>query len=165
MKRVDAIADDMALLLAKDQRRGAYDRLGKLLLENSEWRGVRLLDTNGKQLYRKETKTKKLPQSEAVYTLRSPVTYNEKPAGALLVTVDTTERLGAIHELQRYSVWVFLVILLVLTLTISVVFELVIRRPVKALSVASARLAKGDFETPLPEPVTTTRSRATPATT
>ncbi|MEE8625258.1 MAG: EAL domain-containing protein [Acidiferrobacterales bacterium] len=152
IERIDAIGQNMALLLAKGQRRSVYDSLGKLLLNNSEWRGVRLLDTNGKPLYRKETKTKKLPQSDAVYTLRQPVSHAGKPLGALLVTVDTTERLRAVHELQRYSIWVFLVILLILTVTIAVIFELVIRRPIKALSTASARLAKGDFETPLPEP-------------
>ncbi len=152
MERIDAIGQNMAPLLAKGQRRSVYDRLGKLLLDNSEWRGVRLFDTNGKLLYRKETKTKRLPQSDAVYTLRQPVNHAGKPLGALLVTVDTTERLRAVHELQQYSIWVFLVILLILAVTIAVIFELVIRRPINALSTASARLANGNFETPLPEP-------------
>lgn len=150
---LNSLAEGLAPLLSKRNLGGVYKKLDSVLKENPDWAGIQLFDARGKRLYPRaapDTTTKKQTQ----YTLQQTVTTSGRSLGLLMLTVDSSETVKGLGELQHYFLAVFLIFAFVFTVATAITLEWVIRRPVKQLSEASARLAQGDFHTPLPRPGT-----------
>ncbi len=149
--RLPNIAEDLAPLLRKGKRITVYRNLDSLLQNNAEWIDIELFDTKGKRIYPKQRRHPS-GKSAKVYTFTQPITSSGRSLGSLVLTLDATERLAAIGNLQRNFLISFVIILLVFTVVTVITLELGVTRPVKRLWAASARLAQGDFQASLPKP-------------
>ncbi|MFQ5994444.1 MAG: EAL domain-containing protein [Acidiferrobacterales bacterium] len=148
-----SLAEDVVSMLATNKHDTVKNTLNRGLKENRDWAAIELLDGHGKRLYPSE-QTQRPSNTSAQYTLEQSISGAGGSLGLLRVTVDTSDTMTAVANLQQYFLIAFVLIVLVFTVAIAITLEMVVSRPVKQLSEASARLAKGDFRTPLPRPGT-----------
>ncbi|MFQ6022829.1 MAG: EAL domain-containing protein [Acidiferrobacterales bacterium] len=144
------IAKKVAPLLAQGKRRSVYKNLDDLLESNSHWVSIQLLDAHGKRLYPRKISSPST-NSHVIYRFEQPISVSGRALGQLMLAVDATEKLATIADLQRYFLVGFVLIVAVFTGATAFAMEFGVARPVKQLSEASARLAQGDFQAPLPK--------------
>ncbi len=149
--RLGDLAERIAPLLARNQLRRAFQKLDVVVDENQEWLKVELRDARGRRRYTAQTGGTTMNRP-GLDTVEQIVGIPGSALGSLVLTVDSTSRLGGVRSLQRYFVVGLIVMMLIFILTIVLTLELVVRRPVRRLSEASEKMAKGDFATPLPNP-------------
>ncbi|MFQ5935542.1 MAG: EAL domain-containing protein [Acidiferrobacterales bacterium] len=148
-KQLGTVAEDLAPLLAAKKTSTAFRRLDKWVENQPEWLSVELVDATGKHLYAARAKEGHV-KARFSYTLQRPLTNSSRATGKLILRVDASSTLGAISTMESDLWGGFVLVLLILTLMMAVALELGIRAPVKRLSEASARLARGDLRAPLP---------------
>jgi diguanylate cyclase (GGDEF)-like protein len=145
------VAEGIALLIAGNKLQRAFEMLDTVVDENPDWITVKLVDARGNRWYAAKgagIATNNLDP----YTVMQPIRAAGRSLGSLVLTVDSATKLGAVRSLQRYFLIAFIVMMLIFILAIALTLELVVRRPVRQLSDASEKMARGNFVTPLPKP-------------
>ncbi len=85
-----------------------------------------------------------------VRTLQKPIHYLDMNLGELIVQVDMGPALENTRQANRELMLILFGILLSVMATIMLTTEIAVRRPLHQLAEASSRLARQDFDTPLP---------------
>ncbi len=139
-----AVLGELSALAAASEWGRAQRALSELQASRPGWLSVELLDARGRAVQRAGGGA--LP--EAVYTLRRPLVHAQRQVGTLVLTLNAsthTPRWGLGHPL------LFLGVVLFAFIVVSVLaLELGVRRPLRQLARAAARLTQGDFTVPLP---------------
>jgi len=152
-RHLDSIVEGLIPLMLSDQLANIHENLGALQKSNQEWVNVRLSNSEGAQLY--PLAGKQLTDADqGIYRrqIERPIQYLEMNLGRLEVVVDMASFVAENQAHHRKLLLMLLSMLLILTLTIIFVLEIAVIRPGRRLAAASSELAKGGFETPLPEP-------------
>ena len=125
--------------------------------KNPDWRVVILLKHDGTQLY--PISKVEIQESTNLSTIQHPVIYEEQEVGKIQVQADIQSLVAPkIKKLQQLEILVlassFLIILVGILLQ-----NRFIHTPLKKLSIATSRIADGDFLTPLPKTSDTVLSK------
>jgi signal transduction histidine kinase len=152
-RHLDSVAEGLVPLLLGNQLDGIYGTLDALLVKNENWVDIRLFDTKGRLLYPLEARP--LPKERESHELRilsQDIHYLNSKLGRLDVKVDLTGQLNGINEWCSNLLTMLLVVMFLFLLSIVVVLEQLVRKPIRFLSDASKRLADGDYGVALPQP-------------
>ena len=152
-RHLDSIVEGLIPLMLSDQLANIHENLGALQKSNQEWVSVRLGNSEGAQLYPLVGKQSGSVE-QGIYRrlIARPIHYLDMNLGRLEVVVDMAPFVTENQAHHRKLLLMLLGMLLVLTLTIILVLEFAVIRPARRLAAASSDLAKGEFETSLPEP-------------
>lgn len=145
------VAEGIALLIAANELQRAFEMLDTVVDENPDWITVELVDAQGNRWYAARG-AGIATNSLDPYTVMQPVRAADRSLGSLVITVDRATKLGAVRSLQRYFPVAFMIVMLIFILSIALTLELVVRRPVRRLSEAFEKMARGDFRAALPKP-------------
>lgn len=145
------VAEGIALLIAANELQRAFEMLDTVVDENPDWITVELVDAQGNRWYAARG-AGIATNSLDPYTVMQPVRAADRSLGSLVITVDRATKLGAVRSLQRYFLVAFMIVMLIFILSIALTLELVVRRPVRRLSEAFEKMARGDFRAALPKP-------------
>jgi len=152
-RHLDSVAEGLVPLLLGNQLDGIYGTLDALLEKNENWADIQLFDAKGRVLY--PLGPRRLPQDHASHDIRmlaQDIQYLNSKLGKLAVKVDLTKQLSGINQWCSHLLAMLLVVMLFFLLSIVVVLEYLVRKPIRCLSDASKRLAGGDYEVLLPQP-------------
>jgi diguanylate cyclase (GGDEF)-like protein len=148
-RRLAVVAESITPLLANGQTSAAAGKLDAWARENGVSLGVELRNASGQTLYVTGPKDRKALTDDTAHTFRQPVVSAGRTMGELMLHVDANGTTN-INDRQQYFLYVFVGVVLAFAIAATIGLELAIRRPIGRLSQASARLAAGDFQAPLP---------------
>jgi len=152
-QHLDSVVESLIPLLLGNQLDIINENLTALKQKNAIWHRIRLVNATGKPLY-PLAGTQGLPASPPgpdVRTLKKTIQYLGVALGTLTVEVDLAPALeNTRRENRSLTIMLFFMMAVVISITI-LTAELAVRRPVHQLAKASKRLARQDFDTPLPK--------------
>ena len=152
-RHLDSVVEGLIPLMLSDQLANIHENLGALQKSNQEWFSVRLSNSEGAQLYPLAGKQLTAAgQGMFRRSIERPIQYLDMNMGRLEVLVDMATFVAENQAHHHKLLLMLLSMLLILTLTIILVLEFAVIRPARRLAAASSDLAKGEFESPLPEP-------------
>jgi len=129
------------------------ETLSQLQRSNSEWKYIRLTNSQGKWLYPPliENQEKPPQTSDDIQVIGKEIRHFGKPAGMLMVYVDLGPRVSEIRARQVRLAETLLAIVLMFALTLVITLEVTAVRRLRRLSSATTALARHHFDTPLPQ--------------
>jgi diguanylate cyclase (GGDEF)-like protein len=148
-QRLAAVAEHIAPLLINGQSNAAARNLEARARQNKGWLRLELRDASGKTLYATRSGHERTPKDAALRTLEQPVASAGRGIGELVLQLDARNAGIAGNGWQRHFMQLLAGIVLVLAVAAAVGLELAVRRPIRHLAQAAARLAAGDFQAPL----------------
>jgi diguanylate cyclase (GGDEF)-like protein len=148
-RHLAGVTEGLAPLLVNGQTTAASRNLEAWAKQNEGWVRIELRNTSGQTVYARQI-SNEAQKNYAVRTLRQPVVSRGRAIGELVLQVDAGSEGTASNDAQKRLVQMFLGLVLAFALTAAIALEFGIRRPIRRLSQASARLAAGDFQAPLP---------------
>jgi two-component system, sensor histidine kinase len=146
------VATQLVSPILKREFASVYELIDTQLEVNNYWRGVRIVDTDGKQLYPLSTWADTVAKGEVL--LRQDIAFLDEPIGAIELAVNYTEAFAASRELRNQLAFFQFLVLFVALAGAYVMFERLVVRPLSQLSKAFAGMAAGQFDYPLPEATT-----------
>lgn len=151
-QHLDSVVEGVIPLLLGNQLDIIHENLNALKNNNPAWIDIRLVDAEGRQLYPLAS-VPAPPQgspSPDRRTLKKHIAYLKMGLGILSVQVDLAPALeNARRENRALALMIFYMLAILLAATV-LLAEFAVRRPVRQLADASKRLARQDFDTPLP---------------
>ena len=152
-RHLTSIALGLSPLLLSNKVDTVVGNLDELLKENPDWVAVRLNNSKGRQVYPLliSKPAPPLVGSTNLRVIRKRVAYLGTELGELTVQLDITPTLATVRHDYHELLVILLAIFTLVTVTVLVALEVVVRRPAVRLSEASRRLARRDFGAPLPE--------------
>ncbi len=146
-----SVAEGLIPLLLENQLANVHESLDALSEDNQNWQLIALHAGDGSRLYPLDEVS--IPQPDAnTLVIRQPVGLIAPPLAELTIAIDITPVLNAASNLQNQMRTAITVLLLALIAAVALSIELLVRRRIRQLVVASNRLALGDYEAPLPVP-------------
>ncbi len=146
---LDTLGESLIDALLKGDLSVVHATLDGVLKKNPYWRGLRLHDAAGRGIYPLELATD-IAADRAVRRFSKKIRYLDKELGEIELTADFSGYRAAI-EIRVYELLVVVLLGIILGLVIiGSMMELFILRPLARLSMASRRLAQGDYSAPLP---------------
>lgn len=154
-QHLDSVAEGLIPLLLGSQLDIIHENLKALKRKNTTWVGIRLTNAEGRQLYPLASTAPAPPSllNADVHTLQKPISYLGTPLGDLVVQIDLAPTLEDARKETRELTIILYSMLAIMMTTIILLVEFAVRRPVSQLAQASKRIAKMDFEAPLPKGV------------
>ncbi|MDO8927030.1 MAG: HAMP domain-containing sensor histidine kinase [Sideroxyarcus sp.] len=151
-KHLNSVAETLVPLLLGNQLDVLHGNLDALKEDNPEWLSIRLINPGNKPLYPLATaaKLQDAATTPDVHIVEKPIRYLGEPLGTLIIQVDLAPSLENTRKEIAELTYVLLGVMAALMLTIVATAELLVGRPVRQLASAATRLARMDFETPLP---------------
>lgn len=142
-------AEGLVPSLLEDRLANIYDNLDALLEQNEKWLSITLENPNGKLLY--PINIPETPSSlSSIESYQQDVSFGGPPLATLTLTVDMGEIINNANQLEKDFRITLYVLLFIVILTIGTIVELVVRRPIKALSMASSQLSKNNYHASIP---------------
>ncbi|MDH5216428.1 MAG: EAL domain-containing protein [Gammaproteobacteria bacterium] len=143
-------AEGLVPSLLEDRLANIYDNLDALLEQNEKWLSITLKNPNGKLLY--PINIPETPSSLLlVESYQQDVSFGGPPLATLTLTVDMGEIINNANQLEKDFRITLYTLLFIVILTIGTIVELVVRRPIKALSMASSQLSKNNYHASIPK--------------
>lgn len=150
-RHLNSVAETLVPLLLGNQIDILYGNLDALKENNEDWHSIRLLNAAGKQIYPLlNTASNAEPFSPDVRTVHKQVRYLNELLGTLSIEVDLAPALQNTRQEIRELGLVLLGTLAALVTTIILTAEIVVGNPVRELAGAAGKLARMEFDTPLP---------------
>lgn len=152
-QHLDSVAESLIPLLLGSQLDIVHENLNALKKRNPAWVDFKLINPEGQQLYPLASSAS-LPApivSPDVRALQKKISYLNIDLGTLIVQVNLAPSLANTKQEIREITYILLGVLALLMLTIISAVEIMVRKPVHQLSDAATRLAKMEFDTPLPK--------------
>ncbi len=146
---LDAIAEGLIPLMASKKPTSYNHYLNTILQAHDDWIMLVFTDKNDATIYPQ----KSLPKpklSETIRKIDKTILIGDEPYGRLVLYYDFTDD---INHIRQSAYLFFLIIVLLISIFAFLVGWIIMRqivRPVIALSKASERIARQDFETELP---------------
>jgi signal transduction histidine kinase len=151
-QHLDSVVEGLIPLLLGNQLDIVHENLNALKRKNPAWIDIRLVNAAGRQLYPLATSSPpKDSPSLDVRTLRKPIVFLKMNLGTLNVQIDLAPVLESARRENRALATIIFCMLAILMAAIVLLAEFAVRRPVRQLADASKRLARQDFDTPLPQ--------------
>lgn len=142
-------AEGLVPSLLEDRLANIYDNLDALLEQNSKWLSITLENPSGKLLY--PIYTPQTPESSSsIESYQQDVSFGGPPLATLTLTVDMSDIIDTANQLEKDFRITLYILLFIVILTIGTIVELVVRRPIKALSLASNQLSKNNYHASIP---------------
>ena len=151
-QHLDSVVEGLIPLLLGSELDTVHENLNALKHKNAAWVDIRLINAANQQLY-PLANAKAKPGGrpvQNVHTLQKPIRYLNMNLGKLIVQVDMEPGLENTRQANRELTFILLGILLSVMATIMLTTEIAVRKPLHQLAEASSRLARQDFDTPLP---------------
>jgi signal transduction histidine kinase/HPt (histidine-containing phosphotransfer) domain-containing protein/ActR/RegA family two-component response regulator len=151
-RHLESTAETLVPMVMGQQLDIINENLDALLAKNPDWRFISLIDTRARQLY--PLLTGDLPatstQHEDVRFLKAELKYG----GRMLATMEAHVDLSSYLTEQRAEVinsgLAMMALLVLAIVTIALMVEALIHRPLRRLALAASELAQGKYDTPLP---------------
>ncbi len=147
-RHLDSVVEGVIPLLLGRELDTIYENFDALMKKNSDWTSLRLSDAEGRMLYPLENPSAKTSaeQGQSVRVLTMRITYMEMNLGTLTVAVDIAPHLTEWKREFHNAVTVMLVVIAFVVLSVGIVLERQVVKPVKALGQAAQDLAEGKFD-------------------
>lgn len=143
------VASQLVSPILKRKFASVYEVVDAQIAVNTYWRGVRIVDAGGRQLYPLSAWVAAVEKGDML--LQQDIGFLDEPIGKIELVVNYSERLEASLRLSNQLAF-FQLLVLGLALTAAyIMFERLIFRPLNQLSKAFAGMAAGQFDYPLPE--------------
>jgi len=149
-RHLDSVVEGLVPLLLGNQLDIVYENLAALQKKNPEWTRVEILASNGRRLYPFDEQGVTPSARDDLHRIEKPMRHLDMNLGRLVVTVDmapTIEKLR--RQTEELAALLFTMLGLVFA-AMALVVELAVRRPLALLAEATGRLAREDFQAPLP---------------
>ncbi|WP_234085572.1 response regulator [Azonexus sp. R2A61] len=152
-RHIDSVVDAITPLLLAAQIDSIHETLRMLEEKNAEWQAIRLTDRNGRQIFPlRGQPPPELAEDSQMVQLNRPIRFADDTLGTLSVDLDLRAFVaGNLAHHRTLMRWLGGALLL-LTLTLIIVVELAVLRPVQRLALAANRMAEGDFDVNLRAP-------------
>ncbi|OGW56012.1 MAG: hypothetical protein A2Z46_07800 [Nitrospirae bacterium RBG_19FT_COMBO_55_12] len=147
---LESVIEGLIPLLLGRQLDTVYENLDSLKDRNKEWLSIQLVGPEGKTRY--PLRPLPLPtdiRTRHVHTVERSVNYLNMNLGTLIVVVDFTAHLDKMKKRHQELTATLLTVMIAFIVTIGLMLEWVVGRPVKLLAHASRKLAAGVFDVPL----------------
>jgi two-component system, NtrC family, sensor kinase len=152
-RHLESVAEGLVPLLLGNQLDGIYGTLDALLDKNKNWVDIEVFDPVGRVLYPLDIKP--LPKDHSSHVIRilsQDISYLSTKLGKITVKVDLTRQLSGISTWCSNLLTMLMTVTLFFLLSTLLILEHLVRKPLRALSDASKRLADGNYNEPLPSP-------------
>ncbi len=149
-RHLDSVAQGLVPLLLAHQLATVYEDLTALLQRNKDWVSIRLLDADGRTLYPLDAAPPPPERGDDLHIITRPITYLDMHLGTLRLTADFFPVLSGIRERNRHLASALVLMLLGYVIAAGLFVDRLVRRPMNQLARASAKLAQGVFDAPLP---------------
>ncbi|MBI5889813.1 MAG: HAMP domain-containing histidine kinase [Nitrosomonadales bacterium] len=151
-QHLNSVADTLIPLMLGNQLDILYGNLNSLKHDNANWLDIRLVNAENKQLYPLATAAPQAPATlPDARKVERPIRYLGERLGTLIIQVDLAPSLANTRKEIGELTFLLLGMLAALMLTIVTTAEIMVGRPVRQLSNAASRLARMEFDTPLPK--------------
>ncbi len=147
---LESVIEGLIPLLLGHQLDTVYENLDSLQSRNKDWLSIKLSGPAGKTIY--PIHPLPLPpdiRTRHIHTVERPVNYLDMNLGTLVVVMDFSSRLADMRKRHQELMATLLAVIIAFIVTIGVMLEWVVERPVKLLAHASRKLAAGVFDVPL----------------
>jgi two-component system NtrC family sensor kinase len=149
---LDSVVEGLIPLLLAHQLDAVYENLDSLKEKNKDWAGIELINADGKTVYPLDPLPwKAFTQKGDIHTLEKDISYLETNLGKMIVNVDFGPVLDEIRGKNRELMMTLFLLIAIFVLLIGLTLDRIVSRPARLLAHASATLARGDFDTPLPK--------------
>ncbi len=149
-RHLDSVVEGMVPLLLGNQLDIVYENLAALKKKNPEWTQIEIVAPNGRRLYPFDEEVAPPAPNGDRRRIEKPMRHLDMNLGRLSVTVDMASALERLRrQAQELAVLLF-AMLGVVFVAMALVVELAVRRPLAVLAEATGRLAREDFQAPLP---------------
>lgn len=146
---LDTVGESLIEPLLKGDLSQVYATLDGVLRKSPHWRGLRLLDDRGRLVYPLDPPAG-AAAGRAIRNFSKKIQYLDKELGEISLTVDYSGYLAGI-EARVYELLAVILLGIVLVFAfVGIIAEVFLLRPLARLSLASRRLAQGDYAAPLP---------------
>jgi HAMP domain-containing protein len=151
-RHLDTTAETLVPMVMGQQLDIINENLDALLAKNPDWLSIRLVDDRGRQLY-PVWSAKPASQSvdhKDIRSLKAGLQSGSRTLATMEASVDLTSYLTEQRSEVINSGLAMMALLLLATVTLALLVEFVIHRPLRRLALAAAELAQGKYDTPLP---------------
>ncbi len=148
-RQLAILSESLVPLLLENQLANVHENLNALMAKNEYWLALDLRDAQGKLLYPMRSDSQRVA-GEDVRLLKSSASYLDALIADVSLWVDFTPYLALRRQEHQDLIASLLLFAGVFVVTLGLVVELFMRRPIHQLAQAATVLARGDFDTPLP---------------
>ena len=147
---LDSVVEGLVPLLLSGQLDAIHENLAALKLKNRDWVEIRLVDAQARQLYPLLTQTETVGVHPAQREVMREIAFLNNPLGMLRVRIDFSGILAKDHAHHHELGLMLGAMALIFMIMLWVNLELIVRRPVHQLALASKELARRNFSVQLP---------------
>jgi signal transduction histidine kinase/CheY-like chemotaxis protein len=151
-RHLETTAETLVPMLMGQQLDIINENLDALLAINPDWLSIRLVDERDRQFY--PLLSAELPAESVTHkdvrSLKAGLQSGRRTLATLEARVDLTTYLSEQRAEVIKSGLAMIALLLLATVTLALLVELVIHRPLRRLALATSELAQGKYDTPLP---------------
>ena len=151
---LDTVAEVMTPLVLTGQLDVIHEDLNQLRRKNPQWKSVRLINSQGKQLYPPlfvgDEAGDSPPSPANGAHIETDLDYLGRPLGKLLVEIDLAPWLELTGGKHRQLLFLLIAIIAGIALITGLALELAVRWPVRRLSLAAEALSRRHFDAVLP---------------
>ena len=151
-RHLDSVADGLVPIVMGSQLDIINENLTSLLQKNPDWLSITLVDSRGRQLY--PLKLAALPEPQQTpgdaRSVSLPLRYEGHELARISAVFDIAPHMDKQRQAYREISAMLLAILLGLLFVLWFVVESVVYSPLRHLSGAALRLARRDYDAPLP---------------
>lgn len=150
-QHLNSVAEGLVPLLLAHQLDAIYENMDALLSQNKEWVSIRLVDPGGREIYPFQ-ETLPAPASALKKELRvveHRIQFLGNDLGKLFLTLNLSATTAAAEARYRQLVTALLIVFCGYLLSIGIIVERIVRRPVNLLAHAAEKMALGEFDVAL----------------
>ncbi|MBS1159568.1 MAG: multi-sensor hybrid histidine kinase [Proteobacteria bacterium] len=151
-RHLETTAESLVPMVMGQQLDIINENLDSLLAKNPDWLSIRLVDERNRQLYplmSGEPASQPVAHKD-IRSLKADLQSGRRILATLEARADLTAYLSEQRSEVINSGLAMMALLLLATVTLALLVEFVIHRPLRRLALAAAELAQGKFDTPLP---------------
>ncbi len=145
-----SVSESLVPLLLQQQLANVHDTLDSLLEVNPHWKRIYLYNKKGRLLY--PIGVKKITDfNEKLMVFRRDIVIYTRKIGSLELVLDNTSYLNKLKRFENYFILVLAILLCLIVISIAALLDWIVSWPIKTLSLASEKLANGDYSAKLPK--------------
>ncbi len=153
-RHLESVGEELIPLLLGNQLDTIHENLNALLKKNTDWAGITLRDGSGRLLFPLQPVGGSPAQGEVragskVRVIKRQIGYLSMNLGTLSVDVDFGPALAGMRKVQMRLLVTLLSVLVLSVISLGLVLDRLVRKPLSTLALASARLSEGDSSVPL----------------